>query len=171
MTKKKKIVLGITIGVSAALVLAVLIPFVILGIRTASINKDYAYLKDNHAFSQKAEVTGVELVKQNVSCGYATIEMISTYYGNKVSEAELDSRNKSISTSTTNGFIKEINKSIPDKKFVKHTYLDNDMLLEEIHMSLMAENPVAIEWAAKYEGEWTLHFSVVTGLDKLCDLH
>ena len=27
------------------------------------------------------------------------------------------------------------------------------------------QNPVAIEWAAKYEGEWTLHFSVVTGLD------
>ncbi|MBR5990583.1 MAG: hypothetical protein IK034_01945, partial [Bacilli bacterium] len=26
-------------------------------------------------------------------------------------------------------------------------------------------NPVAIEWAAKYEDEWTLHFSVVSGLD------
>ena len=30
---------------------------------------------------------------------------------------------------------------------------------------LKNSNPVAIEWAAKYENEWTLHFSVVSGLD------
>ena len=50
MTKKKKIILGISIGVSAALVLAVLIPFMILGIRTASIKNSYAYLKDDPVY-------------------------------------------------------------------------------------------------------------------------
>ena len=39
------------------------------------------------------------------------------------------------------------------------------MLLKEIHMSLTNGNPVAIEWAAQYEGQWTLHYSLVSGLD------
>ena len=46
-----------------------------------------------------------------------------------------------------------------------HTYLKNDALLKEIHNSLDNSNPVVIEWAAQYENEWTLHFSVVSGLD------
>ena len=167
MTKKKKIVLGITIGVSSALVLAVLIPFMILGIRSASIKKSYAYLKDDPTYSEKQEVTGIELVKQEVSCGYATIEMMSTYYGNKVSEKELDERNKGgISTSSSDGFLKELKKSIPDQKFVKHSYLNNDVLLKEIVIALSDNRPVALEWAAKYENkEWTLHFSLISSID------
>ena len=167
MTKKKKIVLGITIGVSSALVLAVLIPFMILGIRSASIKKSYAYLKDDPTYSDKQEVTGIELVKQEVSCGYATIEMMSTFYGNKVSEKELDDRNKGgISTSSSDGFLKELKKSIPDQKFVKHSYLNNDVLLKEIVIALSDNRPVALEWAAKYEDkEWTLHFSLISSID------
>ena len=91
--------------------------------------------------------------------------MISTYYGNPVTEDELGARNKVISTASTDGFLKEINKSIPSKSFVKRTYLKNNVLLKEIHDSLKKNNPVAIEWAAKYENDWTLHFSVVSGLD------
>ena len=167
MTKKKKIVLGITIGVSSTLVLAVLIPFMILGIRSASIKKSYAYLKDDPTYSEKQEVTGIELVKQEVSCGYATIEMMSTFYGNKVSEKELDDRNKGgISTSSSDGFLKELKKSIPDQKFVKHSYLNNDVLLKEIVIALSDNRPVALEWAAKYEDkEWTLHFSLISSID------
>ena len=167
MTKKKKIVLGITIGVSSALVLAVLIPFMILGIRSASIKKSYTYLKDDPTYSEKQEVTGIELVKQEVSCGYATIEMMSTFYGNKVSEKELDDRNKGgISTSSSDGFLKELKKSIPSQKFVKHSYLNNDVLLKEIVIALSDNRPVALEWAAKYENkEWTLHFSLISSID------
>ena len=166
MSKKKKIVLGITIGVSSALVLAVLIPFVILGIRTASLKKSYAYLKDDPVYSEKQEVAGIELVKQEISCGYATIEMMSTFYGNKISEKELsDKNNGSITTSSSDGFLKELRKSIPEQKFVKHSYLDNDVLLKEISIALSDNRPVALEWAAKYESEWTLHFSLVTSVD------
>ena len=46
-----------------------------------------------------------------------------------------------------------------------HSYLKNDELLKEIYNSLKKGNPVVIEWAAKYEEKWTLHFSVVSGLD------
>lgn len=163
--KKSKIILIVVSSVVATLALAVAIPFSILGIRTGNLRHDYAYLKDDATYGQKAEVAGLELVAQHVSCGYASIEMISTFYGNKVSEDELDARNKSISTSSSGGFLDEINRSIPSKRFGVHSYLNNDAMLKEIHDSLMRNNPVAIEWAAQYEGEWTLHFSVVSGLD------
>ena len=166
MTKKKKIILGISIGVSAALVLSVLIPFMILGIRTAGIKKGYAYLKDDPVYSEKKEVTGIELVKQEISCGYATIEMMSAFYGNKVSEKELSDKNKgAVTTQTSDGFLNELKKTIPEQKFVKHSYLNNDILLKEIVIALSDNRPVALEWAAKFENEWTLHFSLVSAID------
>ena len=165
MNKKKIIIIGIIGGVILSLSLAVAIPFIILGVRTNNIKSDYAYLKEDTTYGKKVEINGLELVTQHVSCGYATIEMISTYYGSKVSEDDLDKKNSSISTSSTKGFLNEINESIPTKHFVMNTYLKNDDLLKTIYTSLKNNNPVAIEWAAKYENEWTLHFSVVTGLD------
>ena len=162
---KKKALIILISSIVGALVLSVAIPFTILGIRTASLKANYSYLKDDATYKEKVEVVDLEIVKQHVSCGYASIEMISSFYGNKVTEDDLDSRNGAISTASTNGFLKEINKSIPSKTFVKRTYLKHDQLLKEIHDSLKNSNPVAIEWAAKYENEWTLHFSVVSGLD------
>ena len=165
MKKRTKIILISVSSFVVTLGLVVAIPFAILGIKTANLNAKYAYLKEDSTYKEKVEITGLELVKQHISCGYASIEMISTYYGSPVTEDELDARNKAISTASTDGFLKEINKSIPSKSFVKRTYLKNNVLLKEIHDSLKKNNPVAIEWAAKYENEWTLHFSVVSGLD------
>ena len=166
MKKKGIIILASSLFVGL-IGLAVLIPFSILGIRTTSIKNEYAYLKEDANYSTKVQVEGVELVKQHISCGYATIEMLSSYYGNKVSEDDLSNKNKgAISTSSSEGFLKEINASIGNKTFVKRNYLKNDVLLKEIHDTLSKQNPVAIEWAAKDESDaWTLHFSVVTGLD------
>ena len=164
--KKKKIIIVAISGVVGALALAVAIPFAILGIRTASIKSDYAYLKEDTNYSNKVNIEGIELKKQDISCGYATIEMMSNYYGNKVDEIELGKRNNgAITTSSSNGFLKEINKTITSKTFVKRSYLKNDELLKEIHDSIKNNNPVAIEWAALYEDTWTLHFSLISGLD------
>ena len=165
MKKKAKIIIGISCGLVGALVLAVAIPFTILGIRTANLEKDYSYLKTDANYANKVEVEGLELVTQHVSCGYASIEMISSYYGKKVTEDELDARNGAVSTASSNGFKNEISKCIPNKEFKMSSYLKHDALLKEIHNSLKAGNPVALEWAAKYENEWTLHFSVIQGLD------
>ena len=168
MSKKKKIVLFSISSIVLALVLALAIPFTILGIKTSKLEKDCNYLETDPVYSQKVEVKGVNLVTQHISCGYATIEMMSDFYGNKVTEDDLDKKNNGgVSTSSTSGFYNEINDSIPSKEFVSKTYLTNDNLLKEIHRSLQANNPVAIEWAAKFEGEWTLHFSLVTSLDVL----
>ena len=143
------------------------VPFIILGARTTYISNKYAGLKDEEEYAHKVEVQDIELVTQHISCGYATIEMMSAYYGNKVTEDQLSEKNNGgISTQSSDGFLKEVNKSIPSQKFVKRAYLRNDKLLKEIHDSLEKNNPVALEWAVLYEGKtWTLHFSVITGLD------
>lgn len=153
MKRKTKIILFSIIGFVLTVSLVVAIPFIIMGVKTNNLNKDYSYLKEDVTYSQKVEATGLELVTQHVSCGYATIEMLSTYYGNRVSEDNLDAKNNGrVSTSSTDGFYKEINASI-DRGFVKKTYLDSVLFLKEIHGALSKNNPVAIEWAAKYEGE------------------
>ena len=168
--KKKKLIIIIISAVVATLALAVAIPFSILGIRTASLKSDYSYLKDDTHYSNKVEIDNIELVTQHISCGYATIEMMSNYYGNKETEDDLSNKNNGgISTSSSDGFLKEINKSIPTKSFFKRSYLKHDVLLKEIHNSLSNGGPVAIEWAAKYENEWTLHFSLVSGIDLSSD--
>ena len=167
--KKKKLIILISSIVVGTLTLAVGVPFLVLGIRTTSLDNDYSYVLKDDNYQDKVSVA-LSLKKQDVSCGYATIEMMSEYYGNKVDEITLGKRNKgAITTSSSNGFLKEINKIIDTQTFVKRSYLKNDELLKEIYASIKNENPVAIEWAAKYEDEWTLHFSVVTAVDFPCD--
>lgn len=164
--KKKKLIIITISAVVAALALSIAIPFTILAIRSSNLKADYSYLKNDNNYNDKVEVTGIELKKQDVSCGYATIEMLSNYYGNKVDEIELSKRNDgAITTSSSNGFLNQVNKTIASKTFVKKAYLKNDVLLKEIHDSLKNNNPVALEWAALYEEEWTLHFSLISSLD------
>ena len=166
MEKKKKIILISVLAFVLTLGLAVAIPFTILGIKTKNIKTDWDYLRNNAVYSKEVKVEGVNLVKQDISCGYATIEMMSGFYGNKITEEDLSNKNSgAISTSSTKGFLNEINDSINGKEFVSKTYLNNDIMLKEIHRSLSENNPVAIEWAAKYENEWTLHFSLITSID------
>ena len=166
MKKKSKIIIASILGFVLALSLALLIPFSVLGVRSSKIKTDWASLKSDPHYSQKAEVEGIELVSQHISCGYAVIEMLSAYYGNRVDEDSLDQKNHgAVSTASTNGFYREVADSIPEKSFQKKTYLENAAFLKEIHDSLSNQHPVAIEWAAEYEGEWTLHFSIVSSLD------
>lgn len=164
MKLRKRIAIIISSTLVASLLLAVAIPFLVLSIKSSVINNKYQYLLDNHEINEKK--IDVPLVKQEISCGYAIIEMLSDYYGNKVSEEELYNRNnKGVSTSSTGGFVKEINKTIHRLKYTSKEYLKNDELLKQINKSLMNNNPVAIEWAAKLEDTWTLHWSIVTGMD------
>ena len=164
--KKIKNVLIVLLSFFVLLIIVITIPFMVVQARSERINTDYNYLKEDEHYNNKVEITNIDLLTQQISCGYAVIEMMSTYYGNKVSEATLDLENNGkVSTSSVNGFLKQINASITAKTFIKRTFLNNDDLLKEIYDSLSNANPVAIEWAAKYEGDWTLHFSLITGID------
>ena len=165
MKKKTKVTLIVVSTLVGTLALTASIPLIVDGVKTNNLGADYSYLRNNADYKDKVEVTGLELVTQHVSCGYASIEMISGFYGNKVTEDDLDARNSAVSTQTSQGFLDEINKSIPSHSFVKRSYLKNDTLLKEVHDAIKDNKPVALEWAAKYEDEWTLHFSVVTSID------
>jgi len=165
MKKKTKVTLIVVSALVGALVLTASIPLIVDAVKTNNLKTDYSYLRNDANYKEKVEVTGLELVTQHVSCGYASIEMISSFYGNKVSEDDLDARNSAVSTQTSKGFLDEINKSIPSHSFVKRSYLKHDVLLKEVHDAIKDNKPVALEWAAKYENEWTLHFSVVSAID------
>ena len=166
MKKKTKVTLIVVSALVGALVLTASIPLIVDAVKTNNLNADYSYLRNDTKYKDKVEVTGLELVTQHVSCGYATIEMISSFYGNKVTEDDLDARNSAVSTQTSQGFLDEINKSIPEHKFAKHSYLKHDALLKEVHDAIKDNKPVALEWAALYENkEWTLHFSVISAID------
>ena len=165
MKKKTKATIIVVSALVGALALTASIPLIVDAVKTNSLEADYSYLRNDANYKDKVEVTGIELVTQHVSCGYASIEMISSFYGNKVTEDDLDARNSAVSTQTSQGFLEEINKSIPGHNFVKRSYLKHDVLLKEVHDALKDKKPVALEWAAKYEDEWTLHFSVVSAID------
>ena len=165
MKKKTKVTIIVVSALVGALVLTASIPLIVDAVKTNSLEADYSYLRNDTNYKDKVEVTGLELVTQHVSCGYASIEMISSFYGDKVTEDDLDGRNSAVSTQTSQGFLEEINKSIPNHNFVKRSYLKHDVLLKEVHDALKDNKPVALEWAAKYENEWTLHFSVVSAID------
>ena len=165
MKKKTKVTIIVVSALVGALVLTAGIPLIVDAVKTNNLEADYSYLKNDDNYKDKVEVTGLELVTQHVSCGYASIEMISSFYGDKVTEDDLDARNSAVSTQTSQGFLEEINKSIPNHNFVKRSYLKHDVLLKEVHDALKDNKPVALEWAAKYENEWTLHFSVVSAID------
>lgn len=165
MKKKTKVTLIVVSALVGALVLTASVPLIVDAVKTNNLKADYSYLRNDANYKDKVEITGIELVTQHVSCGYASIEMISSFYGNKVSEDDLDARNSAVSTQTSKGFLDEINKSIPSHSFVKRSYLKHDVLLKEVHDAIKDNKPVALEWAAKYENEWTLHFSVVSAID------
>ena len=163
--QKKKVAIIVSLSLVGSLLLAVLIPFGVLGIRSGIVDNSYSYLIEEKKITPK-RIGGIPLVKQHISCGYAIIEMLSSYYGNKVSEDELyEKNNQSVVTSTTSGFVQEINKTIQGVAYHAKDYLQNDELLLTINASLLRDKPVAVEWAAKLNDEWTLHWSIVTGMD------
>ena len=131
MKNKTKIIICSILAFVLTLGLVVAIPFSVLGVKTSKLKADCSYLKEDTSYNEKVEMAGLELVKQHVSCGYASIEMISTYYGSPVTEDDLDARNGSISTASSKGFYKEILKSTNKLSFegddglafvVKNTY-------------------------------------------------
>ena len=158
--------LFIILGVIILLFSIVAVLFSVNRIKTKRIDNEYSYLFSESKL-ESIKIENVPLIKQDVSCGYAIIEMLSDFYGSKTTEKDLYERNNhKVSTQSTKGFVKEINKTIPNKSYEAFEYLKNDELLIKINKSLKKGNPVAVEWAAKLEDTWTIHWSIVTGMDK-----
>ena len=91
--------------------------------------------------------------------------MFSSWSGSDTTESSLYNEYGKVVTSTGQSFCDEMNKQFPQYSTSIHKYLKNTELIDLMYDSLSSGVPVPIEWAALYENEWTLHYSLVIGAD------
>ena len=165
---KNKIVKRVFIFIAALIslvLIAAVIAFIVLSIRTLAIRDDYSSVFSNDKYSTPVSVDGVEVITQDVSCGYAVLEMFSKWSGHDVTEKSLYEEYGKVVTSTGKAFENEMNKRFPEYKTKMQKYLKNTELIDMVYINLSKGIPIPIEWAALYKDEWTLHYSLVTGMD------
>lgn len=160
----KRIIIAIAV-LSAILAVVIAILLTTLQTRTNEINDDFSGIYTNEKYSIPVSVNGINVIKQNVSCGYAVIEMFSSWNGNEITEESLYNEYGKVVTSTGQSFCDEMNKQFPEYTTTIHKYLKNTELIDQVYDSLARGVPVPFEWAALYENEWTLHYSLVIGMD------
>lgn len=156
------VVLGSIIGILCCVVITALI---ILQIRTNNILDDYSSIYSNEKYKTPVFIDNINVIKQEVSCGYAVIEMFSAWGGQNITEESLYNEYGKVVTSTGQSFCDEMNKLFPAHNITMYKYLTNTELIDKVYDSLSNGFPVPFEWAAQYENEWTLHYSLITGMD------
>ena len=166
---RKKILITLLIFV-AVLVVVIAVAFVRLNIRTSNITTDYSAVYDDPKYQTPVYVEGVDVITQDVSCGYAVIEMFSAWNGERITEADLYDEYGRVVTSTGSAFCEEMNKRFPEYETSMYSYLTGPELIDKVYDSLSSGVPVPFEWAALYEDTWTLHFSLIIGLDVPSDI-
>ena len=159
------IIKNILLIILLVLFITILTLFVLLKIKTNSINDDYSSIYKNNKYEQAYLIDNIDVFEQNVSCGYAVIEMFSKFNNLDITEKSLYEKYGKVVTSTGKSFENEMNILFTNYKTTMYKYLKNTELIDKIYDSLSIGLPVPIEWAAKYNNEWTLHYSLVIGLD------
>lgn len=160
---KKIIIVGTCLIV--AVLLTALIAILMEENKTNSILEDFSSVYQNKDYAKAVHIEGIQLVKQEISCGYAVIEMFSNWAGGSITEESLFAEYGSVVTSTGKSFEEEMNKRFSPMKTTMYSYLPTTEMLDKIYRSLESGVPVPFEWAAQLDGEWTLHYSLITGLD------
>jgi hypothetical protein len=128
---------------------------------------DYSDLLGNSAYPAKG-VAGIHAIKQDISCGYACIEMLAAWKDKThITEESLSAQNNGeISTAMGSGFLKEMTRQFPEWTITRCVNITNADLLKKIYTSLSNGFPVPVEFAAKNtDSQWTLHFGIVTAMD------
>ena len=162
--RTKVLVTGILVFAGSLIVIAVA-ALGILQIRTSDILDDYSSVYENEKYKTPIMIDGVDVIRQDVSCGYAVLEMFSTWSGHSVTEKSLYDQYGKVVTSTGNAFCEEMNKQFPEYTTTICKYLKNTELIDAIYENLSDGIPVPFEWAALYGDEWTLHYSLIIGAD------
>lgn len=161
MKKLLKIVGGILVlFISIAVVL-----LIISSIRTGLTQDDYSKVYVDEKYQTPIKIENIELITQDISCGYAVIEMFSTWNGGNITEESLYDQYGTIVTSTGIKFCEEMNKQFPEYKTEMHKYVKNTEFIDIMYETLASGKPVPFEWAALYGDEWTLHYSLIIGAD------
>jgi len=164
-SKKKKRAIVILISVICVLVIVVAVAFIVLNVRTSAIRDDYSSISNDERYSTPVSVDGINVITQDVSCGYAVLEMFADWSGHDITEESLLEEYGKVVTSTGKSFCEEMNKQFPEYTTEMHEYLTNTELIDLVYSSLSKGIPVPFEWAALKGDEWTLHYSLITGMD------
>ena len=164
MNKKKAFAL-IPVIIVVLLTFFIVSAFVRFKILSNKINDDFSSCFQNEKYSEPVSVENVECITQDVSCGYAVIEMFSKWDDGHITEEVLYDEYKKVVTSTGKSFCEEMNKRFSEYNTRMYKNLTNSEMIDSIYDSLCKGMPVPIEWAAKKDDEWTLHYSLVTGMD------
>lgn len=98
-------------------------------------------------------VDDIEVINQDVFCGYAVIEMFSAWNGGKVTEEALYKKYGKVVTSTGKAFCDEFNHQFPEFQTTMYKYLTNSELIDKVYDCLADSVPVPFEWAAKHDDE------------------
>ena len=164
-----KIVKRIMIGLIVLIVILIAVISVALGIAKSKTNKildDYSSIYNNEKYAKSYKIDNVNVFEQDVSCGYAVIEMFAKWNNNSdITEKSLYDKYGKVVTSTGKSFEEEMNKQFPEYKTTMYKYLKSTELIDKVYDSLSKGIPVPFEWAAQYKGEWTLHYSLIIGMD------
>ncbi|MBP3742081.1 MAG: hypothetical protein J6J00_03765 [Treponema sp.] len=132
---------------------------------------DIAALVADSSYNEALSVSGVNVFTQQISCGYAVLQMLGGFAGKDISEESLfEQNNHTVTTALGSGFLDECQKQFPEWKATKAAGLSNTEYLKTIHDCLKRGFPVPFEFAAKdVEENWTLHFALITGMNLLED--
>ena len=163
--KRGKRILIIFAALIMVPVLTAAVAMAILHVRTRSILDDFSSVYQNEKYQTAIMIEEVDVIKQDVSCGYAVIEMFSKWNKGQITEQSLYDQYGKVVTSTGKAFCAEMNKQFPEYTTTMSKYLKNSELIDQIYENLADGIPVPIEWAALYGDEWTLHYSLIIGAD------
>ena len=106
--RAKKLLTGILAFVGGLIVL-LLAAIGILQIRTHTFLDDYSSVYENEKYQTPIMIDGVDVIRQDVSCGYAVLEMFSSWSGHSVTEKSLYDQYGKVVTSTGSAFCREMN--------------------------------------------------------------
>ena len=165
---KKKAIKKTVAAVGIILVLLILVcaaALVRVHVKTAAIQNDYSAVARDEKYQLPVRVDGVEVITQDVSCGYAVLEMFSRWNGGDLTEEDLYAEYGKVVTSTGKAFCEEMNKRFPEYTTTMRSYLTNTELIDTVYACLSEGKPVPVEWAALYGDDWTLHYSLIVGMD------
>lgn len=164
---KKSVKIIIVVICSIVIVVGVIFAtaFSVLAIKTKNIDNDFSAIYTNEKYNNAIQIDGINVIKQEISCGYAVIEMFSRWDGGNITEESLFNQYGKVVTSTGKSFCNEFNKQFPDYNTKIYKWLKNTELIDKVYESLNNGIPVPFEWAAKLNNEWTLHYSLIIGLD------
>ena len=165
---KKKAIKKTVAAVGIIIVLLILVcaaALVRIHAKTTAIQNDYSAVFHDEKYQRPVCAEGVEVITQDVSCGYAVIEMFSRWNGGDLTEEDLYAEYGKVVTSTGKAFCEEMNKRFPEYTTTMRSYLTNTELLDTVYACLSEGKPVPVEWAALYGDDWTLHYSLIVGMD------